>query len=140
MNLLEFSMDIQRLYYENVELKKENQRLLGIEKEYNELLRTSNEHNQKMFSNVLKLCLNGIDSFKQEEWQPDWSKIKYDYLAMDNNGEWNSFETNKIHFSDRLLTWMFDVGCHKEYKQELHIDYKHPAPSKSFYTRPGISK
>jgi hypothetical protein len=139
-NLLSLVAEIQQLVERNNDLEKENARLLLIEEEYQKFLIETRKHGEIMFNNVLKLCLNGVESFK-EEWQPDWSNIKYDHLRMDGNGGWNSFNVDTIHYDDE--EWMFngyELENGDDFNKESHITYKHPNPSCSIYTRPGILK
>jgi hypothetical protein len=74
-------------------------------------------------------------SVYQEEWIPDWSKIKYDNLRMDDNGNWNSYQSENVYYHHHG-EWLIkkDDEC-DFFNAESHIEYKHPNPSKSIYTR-----
>lgn len=74
---------------------------------------------------------------ERSEWQPDWSKIKYDHLRMDLDGAWFSFNSDKLCFSEVTFDWRFtreEKG--RGFNREYSITYKHPNPEKAIYTRP----
>lgn len=64
-----------------------------------------------------------------EEWQPDWSKIKYDHLRMDTDGSWWSFERDDDLRFDSDGDW-FATNCDNNH--EDYITYKHPNPKEQF--------
>ncbi len=64
---------------------------------------------------------------------PDWDNIKYDWLAMDEDGEWYSYENEPTLDGDvgNDCWWGKTGKCNREEK----ITYQHPDYTIAYYFR-----
>lgn len=66
------------------------------------------------------------------EFAPNWDNIEGNYLAMDRNGSWYSYE-HAPTFHEDIGDWILIVG---KLLSQYDINYRHPDPSKALYKRP----